>query len=85
MRVEFFYWEETSVSVRDFMPPNNNALEPTPVGALSSAFAVDIIGPAWLSLGRSLYESESRSAHPDPEPEVSRTSAGRRVGLLDLP
>jgi len=31
--------------------PPNNALEPTPVGALSSAFAVDIIGPAWLSLG----------------------------------
>ena len=30
----------------------NNALEPTPVGALSSAVAVDIIGPAWLSLNR---------------------------------
>jgi hypothetical protein len=30
----------------------NHALEPTPVGALSSAFAVGIIGPAWLSLGR---------------------------------
>ena len=30
----------------------NNALEPTPVGAFGSAFAVDIIGPAWLSLGR---------------------------------
>src|SRR6266704_487296 len=29
------------------------ALEPTPVGVLSSAFAVDIIGRAWLSLGRS--------------------------------
>jgi hypothetical protein len=26
----------------------NNALEPAPVGALRSAFAVDIIGPAWL-------------------------------------
>jgi len=25
-------------------------LEPTPVGAFSSAFAVDITGPAWLSL-----------------------------------
>jgi hypothetical protein len=32
--------------------PPNNALEPTPVGAFSSAFAVDITGPAWLSLGR---------------------------------
>jgi predicted protein tyrosine phosphatase len=30
----------------------NKALEPTPVGAFSSAFAVDITSPAWLSLGR---------------------------------
>ena len=28
----------------------NNALEPL-VGASSSTFAIDIIGPAWLSLG----------------------------------
>jgi hypothetical protein len=27
------------------------SLEPTPVVALSSAFAVDITGPAWLSSG----------------------------------
>jgi hypothetical protein len=32
----------------------NNALEPTPVSAFSSAFAVDITSPAWLSLSRSL-------------------------------
>ena len=31
----------------------NNALEPTPVSAFSSAFAVDITSPAWLSLSRS--------------------------------
>jgi hypothetical protein len=30
----------------------NNALEPTPVSAFSSAFAVDITRPAWLSLSR---------------------------------
>ena len=30
----------------------NNALEPTPVSAFSSAFAVDITSPAWLSLSR---------------------------------
>ncbi len=28
------------------------SLQPTPVGRLSSAFAVDIMGPAWLSSGR---------------------------------
>jgi hypothetical protein len=33
------------------MPPNNS-LQPTPVGRLISAFAVDITGPAWLSSGR---------------------------------
>src|SRR4029077_5806194 len=33
----------------------NNALEPTPVSAFSSAFAVDITSPAWLSLSRSAY------------------------------
>ena len=30
----------------------NNSLQPTPVGRLSSAFAVDITAPAWLSSGR---------------------------------
>ncbi len=30
----------------------NQSLQPTPVGHLSSAFAVDITGPAWLSLVR---------------------------------
>jgi hypothetical protein len=30
----------------------NNSLQPTPVGRLSSAFAVDIASPAWLSSGR---------------------------------
>src|SRR5438094_3282144 len=30
----------------------NNALEPTPVSAFTSAFAVDITSPAWLSLSR---------------------------------
>lgn len=30
----------------------NNALEPTPIGAFRSAFAVDITGPAWASLIR---------------------------------
>ena len=30
----------------------NNALEPTPVSAFSSAFAVDITSPAWLSFCR---------------------------------
>src|SRR5208283_819999 len=30
----------------------NNSLQPTPVGRLSSAFAVDIAHPAWLSSGR---------------------------------
>jgi hypothetical protein len=30
----------------------NNSLQPTPVGRLGSAFAVDIIRPAWLSSGR---------------------------------
>jgi hypothetical protein len=29
---------------------SNKALEPTPVDALGSAFAVDIINPVWLSL-----------------------------------
>jgi hypothetical protein len=32
--------------------PSNKSLEPTPVGRLSSAFAVDITSPAWLSSGR---------------------------------
>jgi hypothetical protein len=31
---------------------SNNSLQPMPVGRLSSAFAVDIIAPAWLSSGR---------------------------------
>ncbi|MFM2296150.1 MAG: hypothetical protein RLZZ350_2563 [Verrucomicrobiota bacterium] len=31
---------------------SNHALQPTPVGAGSSAFAVHVTGPAWLSLGR---------------------------------
>jgi hypothetical protein len=30
----------------------NNSLQPTPVGRFSSAFAVDITVPAWLSSGR---------------------------------
>jgi hypothetical protein len=30
----------------------NKSLQPTPVGRLSSAFAVDITHPAWLSSGR---------------------------------
>jgi hypothetical protein len=30
----------------------NQTLEPTLDGALHSAFAVDITGPAWLSFGR---------------------------------
>ncbi len=30
----------------------NHALQPTPVGVGSSAFAVQAVGPAWLSLGR---------------------------------
>ena len=33
----------------------NNALEPTPVGAFSSAFAVDITGPAWLVCAPKLF------------------------------
>jgi hypothetical protein len=32
--------------------PSNNSLQPTPVGAVSSAFAVDITCPAWLSFDR---------------------------------
>jgi hypothetical protein len=32
--------------------PPNHSLQPTPVGRLSSAFAVDIIGPAWLTFAR---------------------------------
>ncbi len=32
--------------------PVGDALEPTPVGAFSSAFPIGIIGPAWLSLSR---------------------------------
>ena len=32
----------------------NNSLQPTPVERLGSAFAVDIIGPASLSLVRSV-------------------------------
>jgi hypothetical protein len=31
------------------MPPNQIALQPTPHGALRSAFAGHVIGPAWLS------------------------------------
>ena len=31
---------------------HNQSLQPTPVGRLSSAFAVDITRPAWLSSGR---------------------------------
>jgi hypothetical protein len=34
-----------------FVMPNQ-ALQPTPVGRLGSAFAVDILVPAWLSLVR---------------------------------
>jgi hypothetical protein len=30
----------------------NNALEPTPIGTFSSAFAVDITGLVWVSLIR---------------------------------
>ena len=32
--------------------PPDQALQPTPVGRFSSAFAVDIARPAWLSSGR---------------------------------
>jgi hypothetical protein len=32
--------------------PPNNLLQPTPGSALSSAFAVDILSPAWLSFIR---------------------------------
>jgi len=32
---------------------SNKSLEPTPVGRSSSAFAVHVTGPAWLSSGRS--------------------------------
>ena len=31
----------------------NHSLQPTPVERLSSAFAVDILNPAWLSSHRS--------------------------------
>jgi hypothetical protein len=34
------------------MTSPNNSLQPMPVGRLSSAFAVDITAPAWLSSGR---------------------------------
>jgi hypothetical protein len=37
--------------VRQMTMPNNS-LQPMPVGRLSSAFAVDIRHPAWLSSGR---------------------------------
>ena len=33
-------------------PPANHALQPTPVGAGSSAFAGDVTGPAWLTFCR---------------------------------
>jgi hypothetical protein len=36
----------------DMKPWPNNSLQPTPVGRLSSAFAVDIAAPAWLSFVR---------------------------------
>jgi hypothetical protein len=36
----------------EFHPWSNNSLQPTPVGHFSSAFAVDITHPAWLSLVR---------------------------------
>jgi hypothetical protein len=32
-----------------FNLPTANSLQPTPGSAISSAFAVDIAGPAWLS------------------------------------
>jgi hypothetical protein len=35
----------------------NKSLQPTPVGAGSSAFAGHVTGPAWLSLGRSVIAS----------------------------
>ena len=42
----------TTFSLFKFVFPefsHSLALEPTPVGAFSSAFAVDLIAPAWLS------------------------------------
>jgi hypothetical protein len=53
--------------------PPNQSLQPTPVGVGSSAFAVHVIGPAWLSLGvRAAFaplqwtapHTESRRAEP---------------------
>ena len=43
----------------------NKALEPTPVGAFSSAFAVDITSPAWLSLSRSRRKPATESKYGD--------------------
>ena len=40
-----------------------NALEPTPVSAFSSAFAVDITSPAWLSLNRCTGAAKSTANH----------------------
>ena len=36
-------------SVLDCIGTSDNSLQPMPVGRLSSAFAVDIASPAWLS------------------------------------
>lgn len=40
------------ISVKHLDRPPNNSLQPTPVGRLNSAFAVDIARPAWLSFVR---------------------------------
>jgi hypothetical protein len=39
------------------LKPPNQTLQPSPVGAGSSAFAGYVLGPAWLSLGLPLIDS----------------------------
>jgi hypothetical protein len=43
---------QPAISVEVDSHPPNHALQPTPVGVGSSAFAVHVTGPAWLSLSR---------------------------------
>ena len=44
-------WLEVLALADGMMCVPNHSLQPTPVGRLSSALAVDTTGPAWLSSG----------------------------------
>jgi hypothetical protein len=66
-----FFLSYTNRDITMMQP--NNSLQPTPVGRLSSAFAVNILSPAWLSFIRSAARRGQHHA----------LSAARSIALRD--